>query len=190
LRSGSSNDLPLSQLEVSRFNSIIRAVSWVESRHGSGLGNQPARDPMQCGNPLDVWWLELTGQSGAQDRFVGGPGAGNYNASDLPNAAQNQVAFPDSAKLTQLQDQTAGHNDAAFLPDISFYWAIPILVHKTNTSPDIENGRTYRCGDVSRIRLVTGAGGYNGGGVPDCEQPAGCCSLYTTASIESSAMVT
>ena len=169
-RAGPSNKQPLSPLDLSHFLTIIRAVSWVESRHGTGIGNQPARDPMQCGNPADPWWVELTGQGGAQDRFVGGPNAKNYNASALPDAASRQATFPDPAKLVQLHDQTLGHNDPSFTPTISFYWAIPILVHKINTPPNVPGGKTYQCGDTSRHRLIGGAVNYNGGGVPDYRQ--------------------
>jgi len=167
LRTGQANDQTLTAAQISRFNTIIRAVSWVESRHGTGTGNQPSRDPMQCGNPADVWWRELTGQTTEEDRFIGGPGAKNYDASELPAAAHAETNFPAAAKLTGLQDQTAGHGDPKFSADTSFYWAVPILIHKTNTDSGIANGRTFKCGDVSRERLVGGAVAYNGGGVAD-----------------------
>lgn len=38
---------------------IIRAISWVESKHGCGGGNHPERDPMQVGNPGDVGWQNI-----------------------------------------------------------------------------------------------------------------------------------
>lgn len=170
LRAGAANDQLLSPSQVNNFYTIIRAVSWVESRHGTGTGNQPARDPMQCGNPGDSWWQELTGQSTAQDRFVGGPNAGNYDASKLPGAVQGIATFSPKAKLTLLQDQTAGHNDAAFGMIMSFNWAVPILIQKTNTKPNIQGGKSYQCGDVSRARLTGGAVNYNGGGDPNYGQ--------------------
>ena len=72
LRVGAANDQPLTGVQANRFNTTIRAVSWVESRHGTGSGTEPGRDPMQCANPADVWWMELTGQTTEEDRFIGG----------------------------------------------------------------------------------------------------------------------
>src|SRR5277367_6325658 len=57
LRSGPN---PLDAGGLARLTLIIRAVSWVESQHGTGAGISSAVDPMQCGNPRDAWWKELT----------------------------------------------------------------------------------------------------------------------------------
>ena len=62
LRDGAGN--LISNSAKARFACIIRAVSWVESKHGTAGANQPARDPMQCGNPADIWWRTITGQEG------------------------------------------------------------------------------------------------------------------------------
>ncbi|HUA64669.1 MAG TPA: hypothetical protein VME24_02405 [Alphaproteobacteria bacterium] len=169
LRCGSNNDQPIDPLSRSCFLLIIRAVSWVESRHGTGIGQEPARDPMQCGNPQDSWWEELTGpaDSQGQDRFVSGPGGANYYASELPGAVEILPAFPVSARLSQMQNPKVGHDDPGFSADTSFYYGIPFLIQKINTDDSIPNGKTYKCGNVSRERLVNGAVGYNGGGNPD-----------------------
>lgn len=67
---GAANDQMLTSTARARLFAIVRAVSFVESRHGTTGVNQPARDPLQCGNPKDLWWKELTGQSGDGSRFV------------------------------------------------------------------------------------------------------------------------
>ena len=86
LRKGGA-DVKLAAADLARFLDIVRAVSWVESRHGTGSGNQPARDQMQCANPGDVWWRELTGQTAETDRFVRGGTLNNLDADELPAAA-------------------------------------------------------------------------------------------------------
>src|ERR1700733_464989 len=63
LQSGSG---VLDATALARLTCIIRAVSWVESQHGTGAGTSASVDPMQCANPADAWWTELTDCSGAQ----------------------------------------------------------------------------------------------------------------------------
>jgi len=85
LKMGQNNDQDLSQVAISQYMLIIRCVSWVESNHGTGTGSS-LKDPMQCGNPKDLWWKELiAGQNHAQerDRFISGPGGANYWAEGL-----------------------------------------------------------------------------------------------------------
>jgi hypothetical protein len=168
LRMGDT-DQPLDSSARARLLTIIRAVSWVESQHGTAgsAGNQPARDPMQCGNPNDAWWKELIDPTGQTDRFVGGPNAQNYWAGELPDAAASGPNFPAQAKLSVLTDETAGHADANFSAILSYCWAAPILVQKTNTGA---GDKTYECRDLSQQRLVDGAVAYNGGGDPDYRQ--------------------
>lgn len=167
LRMGPANDQLLDAAALDRLLCIIRAVSWVESRHGTGSGEFPARDPMQCGNPNDVWWRELTGQTGSTDRFIGGPGAGNYDADELGDAVATAAGFPGPARLSLLADPKRGHANSEFSPIISYYWAIPYLIHRTNTHSTIGATRkTYKCDDLSIARLKEGAVDYNGGGDP------------------------
>lgn len=168
LRMGDT-DQPLDSTARARLLTIIRAVSWVESKHGTAgpAGNQPARDPMQCGNPNDAWWKELIDPTGHTDRFVGGPNAKNYWAGELPDAAASNGNLPAQAKLSVLADETAGHNDVNFSAILSYCWAVPILVQKTNTGA---GDKTYQCRDVSQQRCIDGAVAYNGGGDPDYRQ--------------------
>jgi len=146
---------------MSALLTITRAVSWVESRHGTGTGAQPARDPMQCGNPNDSWWTELTDCSGAQDRLICGPGKSNYKACQLPGAAASSSGFNAQAAITLLGNQTSGHDDSAFNPTMSYTWGFPFLLHKTNTKA---GHKTYQCDSLDRDSLVAGAVAYNGKG--------------------------
>jgi len=162
-----------------RFACIIRAVSWVESKHGTAGANYPARDPMQCGNPGDIWLRTITGQQGDGDRFVRGPnftGAdpndptdeGAYWARELPGVFDSDA--PNDAKLGYLGNATQqreGHRNALFGSRLSYFWGILYLIHRTNTHPGLGSSRrTYKCGDSSMTRLIDGAVQYNGGGDP------------------------
>lgn len=160
LRMGVNNGIPLDQDNADKFLKIIRAVSWVESKHGTSGENQPTKDPMQAGNPDDTWWTELIGNASSEDRFITGPGGKNYDASELPGAVDGETGFPTEAKLNYLQKNDDGHKDPKFNPVMSYYWSIPYLIHRANKS----NGGTYKCGEISRAGLVNGAVLYNGGG--------------------------
>lgn len=167
LRAGSDNNQVLNEQQLSRLLTIIRAVSWVESKHGSGSGNEPAKDPMQIGNPNDQGWKQFTGQTSSSDRFVTGPGGGNYDAEELPEAVEALGNFPQEAKFSRLSDRSRGHQDSLFNTVMSYYWSIPLLIHKINTESGLgDSRRTYKCGDCSKSRLVDGAVAYNGGGDP------------------------
>ena len=156
LRMGNdANGPPMSKECEEKFRGLIRAVSWVESQHGGGAGNQPARDPMQSGNPNDQWWQGITGVI-APDRIIGGPGKGNWNLNQLPGA-------------TGLGAPGTGHQSPQFNPDLSYYWGVLGLIHKTNNGPK-GGGRTYRCGEGSWDQMIDGAEKYNGGGDPNYRQ--------------------
>jgi len=163
LQSGTS---PLDPGGIARLSCIVRAVSWVESQHGTGAGTSAAVDPMQCGNPGDSWWKELTDCSSPQDRFVGGTGKPNYNACELPDKAAADPSFPTQAYLSALGDETKGHNDGNFSQTMSYSWGVPFLIHKMNTEA---GDPTYQCGTLERSRVVAGAVAYNGGGDPTYE---------------------
>ncbi len=161
-----SGDLDL--VGIQRLTQIIRAISWVESRHGTGAGpGQAARDPMQCGNPGDVWWQELSGQIDHNhvDYLArwNGQSASLVAADKLADAAKAAIGFPSAAALDLLADDTNGHNDSSFGPTHSFVWGIPYFLHRMNRA---QQDKTYDCGDLSRDRMVTGAVQYNGGGDP------------------------
>jgi hypothetical protein len=164
LRHGAKNDQTLGSAEVAKIELIVRAVSWVESRHGHGSGASAVVDPVQCGNPADAWWKTLTNQLGKGDRFVRGPGLTNLDARDLPTEAAKDAGFPAAAKLSSLKKTTDGHKDANFQEVMSFFWGIPYLIHRTNTKA---GDRTFQCGDLSDARLINGAVEYNGGGIKD-----------------------
>lgn len=162
LRKG-KNEVELEGTDIDKLVSIVRAVSWVESRHGTGTGIQPSRDPMQCGNPTDVWWPQLAGVGTKFDRFVGGPGAGKFNANQLPVEAA-QAGLESLAQLSRLTDVKAGHKDSAFNSTMSFFWGVPHLVWKINRL----SGRNFFLFEtLSRDELINGAVAYNGGGNPN-----------------------
>lgn len=163
LRCGDTNAKEFGDEETRRLLLLIRAVSFVESVHGTGSGVEPARDPVQCGNPRDTWWRELSGATQTEDRFVTGPGGQNFDASELPDAAA-ESGLPQAARLDQLTDISKGHNDSRFSADTSFYWGIPYLIHRTNTTA---KRKTYQCGSCSRAELLEGAKAYNGKGNPE-----------------------
>lgn len=153
---------PLTTTDIDHLMRILRAVSWIESKHGSGMGNQPARDPIQCGNPNDAWWPQLAGSGTVFDRYVGGSGARNYYANELPAAAAD-AGLPVLAQLVSLADPKKGHRDPSFNPTMSFYWGLPHLIWKTNKTA----GREFYLFDtLGRSELLNGADAYNGNGDP------------------------
>jgi hypothetical protein len=166
---GPSNDQDLDANATSRLMKIIRAVSWVESRHGTAgpSGNHPHEDPAQSGNPNDTWWKELTGQSGKGSRFVRKTGLSNLWANEVQAAAEATAGFPSAASFSLFADKTDGHNDAGFAAAHSYTWGVVYLVHKINTTA---GDASFKCGDLNRQRLIDGAVAYNGGGVSDYEQ--------------------
>lgn len=149
----------------SRIMCVIRAISWVESQHGTGAGTSAAADPMQCGNPKDKWWKELTGQVTPVSRFIGGPTAKNYDANELPAAVAKQTNFPADAKLSVLGAVNKGHDDPKFNATMSYNWAIIYFAHRTNTrKPTPGHAQVFKFDDCTMSRLVDGAVEYNGGG--------------------------
>jgi hypothetical protein len=163
LRSGANQDAPLTKEETARFILLVRAMSWVESRHGTGADSSD-RDPMQCGNPADSWWKSLCMGAGG-DRLVGGPGASNYYVSQLFGALNPKLKSTpglERADTTLLATLAKGHDDPAFNRVMSFVWAIPAVLHKTNA---VSGGRkTYQCYPISRKNFEAGAQKYNGTG--------------------------
>ena len=163
-RMGQNDDKLLDAAAKGRLRQIVRAVSIVESRHGTQGANQPARDPFQCGNPGDAWWKELTGQSGTGSRFRRLPGLGNLWANEVAAVAEAMAGFDPKASLGLLGDVKKGHRDAKFNSHHSYLWGIIYLIHRINSAA---GSPSYACKDLSRQRLVDGAVAYNGGGVPD-----------------------
>ena len=150
----------------SKLLCILRAVSWVESKHGTVGQNEPSKDPIQTGNPLDKWWQELVGLSGQGSRFIGGPNAGNYWANELSRAVQdfyNKQSMSCVCDLRQLQNPASGHNDPNFHSGLSYFWGSVYLIQKISGSPFYDFGR--EC--PSKQEMIDGAVRYNGGGDPD-----------------------
>lgn len=163
-RMGPRDDQVLDTTARGRLRQIVRAVSSVESRHGTQGANQPTRDPFQCGNGNDAWWKELTGQSGQGSRFRRGPNLSNLWANELAATAEATTGFERKASLGMLRDIKKGHEDTNFTPYHSYFWGIIYLIHRINTTA---NQPSYACRDLSRQRLIDGAVEYNAGGVPD-----------------------
>lgn len=150
LRMGNNpNGGPVTDECMKKLLDVIRAISWVESQHGTAGENQPERDPMQGGNPRDKWWQGIQGQ-GKQDRIIGGPGKDQWWLKELPGVTKHP-ALP------------KGHDDPNFTPDMSYFWGVLGFIHKSNNGAK-GGGRTYRCGDCSWDQLIDGATAYNGGG--------------------------
>jgi hypothetical protein len=167
LRMGPNDDHPLDEAARMRLLRIIRAVSWVESKHGSYDGaNHGARDPMQAGHPRDAWWRAITGETGDGDRFIRGPDVGpNFWARELAGALED--VLPPAARLSRLgsaAEQKRGHDHPSFHPSMSYCWGVLYLIHRINTAGGA--GRTFQCGELAEERLVNGAVKYNGGGDP------------------------
>ncbi len=170
LRSGGiTQPSPLSAEETSCFLLLIRAMSWVESRHGTGTGYSPKQDPMQCANPADLWWQQISGVIPKGDRLIGGPGGPNYYPSEIPakiNAGLAKLPGLENASTDLLSSIVKGHKDPGFNSVMSYFWAIPVVVHKTNAS-NPPGRKTYQCHPVDLAGLVRGAKNYNGGGNPN-----------------------
>jgi len=166
---GANNDRDLDANATGRMMKIIRAVSWVESKHGTAgaSANHPKKDPFQSGNPNDSWRKELTGQSGNGSRFIRRTGLTNLWANQVQSAAEGTAGFPQRASFGALTDKTDGHDDADFTPTHSYTWGVLYLMLKINTTA---GDNSYQCGDLARQRLIDGAVAYNGGGVANCGQ--------------------
>lgn len=187
LRRGPNATDQLTQADDKEFIYAIRAVSWVESQHGSGAGVTASRDPMQCGNPKDAWYLQLAGTATQFDRFVrGGKGSKNYNSDELPSAVEVQKGWNTAASISNLDDVNLGHgsstSDNGFDQVISYYWAVPHLIWDINAK---SGGRpAYNCGNVTRNELKSGCVEYNGCGDPKyLEKINDAYGLFATESV-------
>lgn len=145
---------PVSPECKEKLKCIIRAISWVESRHGTGAGNHPGRDPMQVGHPDDEAHKSITDQNDQRGPIREGPLPGVPNYDDLPGRI-NQPYPP------------GGHRDPEFGPDDSFRWGIPWYFMRSNQSDKSPRPKSaWNLGDCSWDRLIDGAERYNGGGDP------------------------
>jgi hypothetical protein len=160
LRAGTD---PLTADQLQRWVDLTRAVSWVESKHGTydGDGGQNGKvDPMQCADTRNPWWPELTTNASSTDRFVRGPGLSNLNSNQLPAAAATAPGFDTNAAISKLATASAGSADPNFTQTHSIYWGVPLLIFKTNHTYGTDP--CYQCRDLSFDRLTQGAGKFNG----------------------------
>ena len=158
---------------------IIRAISWVESRHGHGTGNHAARDPIQVGNPNDAAWKNI----GINDSIALGdrpvrqgalPGVSWKNMPGDVNAVINPVPPPDPPVLPFEINPTFlpadGHNNASFTKEMSYFWGIIWYFYSLQQAMPAGQRAAWRLGNCDPENLIAGAVRYNGGGDPDYEQ--------------------
>ena len=157
----------------------VRALSWVETMHGTTeVGGSAPFNPIQSANPLDAWWRSLT-RKGKHDFFQlrepspqGKPKrrAEGVWANELINYVNADQDAPATVKLAQLgKELRRGHSAKKFNPLMSYFWAVPHLIHRMNRQPP---GHTYHFGDWDHapfvmpaphpLRMIEGAVSYNG----------------------------
>lgn|GEM_PF-5177212 len=126
---------------LKRWLCLIRAVSWAESLHGTGTGNQPARDPMQIGNPADAGWKALKGVAAQPEKpYREGDLKGVPDFKDVPGRIDEDAKgiecdkVPDSKAVGEISNIPAnsGHKDQRFTKELSYFWGILWLIQKVN----------------------------------------------------------
>lgn len=165
----SDND-GLTTAQIQRIVDLVRAVCWVESKHGTYEGETQHGDVdvMQCADTRNPWWVELIAPAAERDRFIGGPAAGNlparpnWWADELPAAAAADATFNKAAAISTLTKPKLGSQGANFKPVHSLYWGVPYLIHRMNSGVGVK--KTFQCSDLARKRLLDGAVAYNGKG--------------------------
>ncbi len=175
-------DIDISEAAKAALLRTVRAVSWVESRHGTFKGKygSGSRDPMQCGHPRDAWWRVLTVKT-KHDYFLLRPPPGpplirprkeGMWAFELAEYVEADPSVSDTVRLKSLGDEVEkGHSSPAFKPPLSYFWAVPLLIQKINRATP---RTTYHFGDWEYVpyvvkarhslRMVEGAVAYNGQG--------------------------
>jgi hypothetical protein len=152
-----------------RLSHIIRAMSWVESKHGTDTSapkNFPARDPLQSGDPGNSWWKELIGLAKPPSKFqirLSPPAKDPFKTIDADKLNDDAIAsglLPALAKLSALKDRSIGHRDPGFNATMSYCWGAIYFCQKTNSA----GGNTYQFANLSRSNLLDGAQRYNGTG--------------------------
>jgi hypothetical protein len=145
----------------SKLRCLIRAISWVESRHGTGAGNQPDRDPMQVGNPNDPAWPHVTGQGPLGPRPIREGNRPGVEWPQIPGNVGNDPNKPGSIDPTTLPGN--GHNSPQFTPNMSYFWGILWLMMKMNQDDPTPAGNkaAWNCQSCSWEHLLDGAQRYN-----------------------------
>ncbi len=136
------------------------------------MGNHPARDPMQSGNPDDACHRSLTdpnAPSPGPKREGTRPGIEHYR--DLPDMIKKDPQTPAPFNGPEYTIPEEGHRSPEWGPDDGFFWGIPWYFQRTNQydrrpASEGPNG-TWNFGDCSMERLIDGAARYNGGGDPE-----------------------
>lgn len=160
LRSDGQNPCP------DKLTCIIRAISWVESRHGHGSGFNPTRDPMQVANPSDAAWLNIgKNPSNALDQRPVRQGTlTGYSWKDIPNNA------PAMTGVNPTFLPATGSNDPNFTKQMSYYWGVIWYFYSLQqVMPEGQRG-AWRLGNCDTNLLINGAIQYNGGGDPNYGQ--------------------
>lgn len=169
---GGTNRRPISKECKGKLKCLIRAISWVESRHGTGTGNQPKRDPMQVGNPNDDAHKSITGVITQPGPVREGPLPGVPKYDELPGRMKNPLpgdgpAAPEPFKNPTYEYPPDGHNSESFTPADSFFWGILWYIMRTNQRDGLSPPRAaWNFRNCSMDYLIDGAEAYNGGGDP------------------------
>lgn len=142
---------------------IIRAISWVESRHGCGTGNFPERDPMQIGNPNDSGW-ENIGNNPSTD-----PGERPIREGVLPGLSWEDIpgdvdriingppppedpVLPYNIDPTFLPDD--GHKDEDFTKEMSYFWGIIWYLYSLQVGSELGAWKIGNCEPANLMKGV------------------------------------
>lgn len=171
-----NNRNPIDDDCMAKLKCMIRAILWVESKHGTAGANQPERDPMQVGNPSDPAWPHVSNQPGLLQNGELGPRPFRRGArrgvawADLPGFLATNPRVPGGIDTTKVPK--TGHGDPAFDKRMSVFWGTLWYLYTMNQQDKTPNGpkAAWNCQDCSWDHLIEGAVGYNGGGNPNYRQ--------------------
>jgi hypothetical protein len=171
-----------------RLLSLIRAVSWASTRHGTNAPGavQPVRDPLQAGRRAWALWRQVLPFDASAD---GSPADGfpvernvtgsrpRVDSRELaavaplekflaPGGGAVDADFDPRAQFGMLKNPFLGHENAGFGIELSFFWGVLLLLRVTNGHPNLaaRSHPVFDCGDCSWPRLVGGGLGYAGAG--------------------------
>ncbi len=152
---------------------VMRAISFNESRYGKGSGNQPARDPMQVGNPGDVAWqnIGVNTSSAPGNRLVRQgalPGMSWAQTAVNVNSIINGPPAPSPPKLPftidPLLHPSNGHNSPQFTKEMSYFWGTAWFLYGLQQVAPAGKRAAWRFGDCDPGVLFKAARHYNGTG--------------------------
>ena len=113
-----------------KIKCIIRAISWIESRHGNGTGNFPSRDPMQVGNTGDPAWRTIIGKQESTRPFREGK-LGRTEWKDIYKVMKKDYGINGNI-IPAPSTMPKGHKDKRFNPDNSYFWGIGWYMYQAN----------------------------------------------------------